>query len=127
MTSETPKIVFSSLPPELQAAVEVLRNLELESGNILPQDQTEKVSQLGALHDKLEGKSALAWDISTGDKADLLFSKLCCKLKGLSYQADRIADFINENLTPGDGLNYCNEAEVEEALAKMNVLNDNDS
>jgi len=126
-TDHPKDIVMSALPAELQSAVEVLRNMELEEGNILPQDQTEKVAQLSSLNEKLEGKAALAWDISTGDKADILFAKICIRLAGLSYTSDAISLFINEQLTPGKGLNYCNAAEVDEALAKMNVLNDNKS
>ncbi len=121
MSAPSKDLELPNLPAELQSALEVLRNLELEAGNLLPPDQKENVAQLSSLQEKMQAKTALAWDISTGDKADLLFAKICVKLLGLGYSSADISNFINEQLTPGKGLNYCDTSEVEDASTKVGV------
>jgi hypothetical protein len=126
--SEKPTTIeLGGLPDELQSALEVLRNLELEAGNLQPVEQKEKITQLSSLQEKIEPKTALAWDLSTGDKADVLFAKICCKLKALSHEPEAIANFVNEQLTAGDSLKYCNKEEVLEAIQKVGVSDRHDS
>ncbi len=99
------------IPENIKEKIENLKKLETLLGHLPSENWT--VSELQKRTEDFSHQQSL---VQIQAQTEILFAEICDDLLDNKYNYSEIAFAINDILAPKNGMKYCNELEVKEAL-----------
>lgn len=96
-------------PPWAESLIKRIKSLEIQSGNLLPDDD---YTSLDVTNEDLTGNRD-----KHSESADALFNELARKACGEGFSPENVAVWVNSRLTTGHKLSYCSADDVADELA----------